>query len=76
MLSFIGEYFPYLVICGMALFAGVMLFVTIEAGILARRGRRVRTAGATGMGSAVIGTDAEAAPADPTHNENSYRAAA
>lgn len=76
MLSFIGAHFPYLVISGMALFAGVMLFVTIEEGILARRGRRVRTAGAAGMGTAVAGLDGETAQADPTNKEASYRAAA
>lgn len=76
MLSFIGAYFPYLVISGMALFAGVMLFVTIEEGILARRARLVRTVGATGMGSAMAGMDDETAQADPTNDENSYRAVA
>ena len=76
MLSFIGAHFPYLVIAAMALFAGVMLFVTIEESILARRERLARATGPTKMVSEAAGVETEGAQAGPTRSESPYRAAA
>jgi hypothetical protein len=42
MMTFIGAHFPYLVMAAMAVFAGVMIFVTIEDAMFTRRTRRTR----------------------------------
>jgi hypothetical protein len=76
MLSFIGAHFPYLVIAAMALFAGVMLFVTIEESILARRERLARAPGPAKMASEAAGVESEGAQAGPARSESPYRAAA
>ncbi len=76
MLSFIGAHFPYLVIAAMALFAGVMLFVTIEESILARRHRLARTLGSTKIASEAARVEGEEAQAGPPCSEIPYRAAA
>lgn len=78
MLSFIGAHFSYLVIAAMSLFAGVMLFVTIEESILARRERLARSPGPTkmAMASEAAGVEGERAQAGPTSGESPYQAAA
>ncbi|MCI4592478.1 hypothetical protein MOK15_20660 [Sphingobium sp. BYY-5] len=74
MLSFIGAHFPYLVVAAMSLFAGIMLFVSIEEGILARRERLARSAGSTASEAAEM--ESKGAQTVPTSNENPYRAVA
>jgi hypothetical protein len=76
MLSFIGTHFPYLVIAAMSLFAGIMLFVSIEESILARRERLAQASGPTNMASEAAGVGGEGAQAGPTRSESPYRAAA
>jgi|GEM_PF-2798905 hypothetical protein len=76
MLSFIGAYFAYLVVGATSLFAGVMLFVTIEESILARRERLARATSPTKMASEASGVEGEGAQAGPTRSDSAYRAAA